>query len=42
MDAIDHRDIRSALADLDLDPRAIDGVLQRLNEIRELRAIPGI
>lgn len=42
VDAIDHRDIRSALADLDLDPRAIDGVLQRLNEIRELRAIPGI
>ncbi|WP_157181852.1 hypothetical protein [Nocardia testacea] len=40
VDAIDHRDIRSALADLDLSPSAIDGVLRRLDEIRELRAIP--
>ncbi|MFI2233290.1 hypothetical protein [Nocardia testacea] len=33
---------RRTLADLDLSPSAIDGVLRRLDEIRELSAIPRI
>ncbi|MFD4404597.1 hypothetical protein ACFWPH_17740 [Nocardia sp. NPDC058499] len=42
VDTIDERDIRSALADLDISDSAIEGVLDRLGEIRDLRVIPGI
>lgn len=42
VDTIDERDIRGALADLEINETAVDGVLDRLGEIRELRAIPGI
>ncbi|MEU1985593.1 hypothetical protein [Nocardia sp. NPDC019395] len=41
VDSIDEQDIRDALTDLDIAPSAIEGVLERLNQIRELRAIPG-